>query len=116
MELKQVVEILENEKACVVKADNCGRKCKKCSLIRPSKDIITAYDKAISWLNMFRATDCHIDMKKTQDIGKMRLGSEIIECYVGAVDIHTDRTFMRDIDGSTVQREMTRRKFTVIEV
>ena len=48
-ELWKVIEILETEKTCVERASNnqCNRDCKHCDLVRPSKDILEAYEKAI---------------------------------------------------------------------
>lgn len=53
MNLKKVIEILENEKACVVRnvRNECDRNCAKCDLVLPDADIINAYNYVLAVLN-----------------------------------------------------------------
>ena len=46
----RVVNILENEKACVLRADhdNCNRDCAKCDLLMDTQEILEAYRIAIA--------------------------------------------------------------------
>ena len=46
----RAVEILENEKACVLKANTCGRNCAECDLVLPDTEILEAYNMAIEVL------------------------------------------------------------------
>ncbi len=50
MTAERAVEILENEKACVLKANTCGRDCGKCDLVLPDTEILEAYNMAIEEL------------------------------------------------------------------
>lgn len=49
MESEKIIEILKNEMACVIRADQnrCDRDCSKCDLLRDSAEIIQAYVDAI---------------------------------------------------------------------
>lgn len=46
----KIVEILQNEMACVIRAETgrCTRDCASCDLVRPSEEIIQAYADAIN--------------------------------------------------------------------
>lgn len=46
----RAIEILQNEKACVQKANICGRNCAECDLVLPDTEIIEAYNMAIEEL------------------------------------------------------------------
>ena len=48
MDKNKVIEILENEIACVKRADTCDRDCGKCPLVREDTEIISALRYAIS--------------------------------------------------------------------
>ena len=48
MTLGRALEIIENEIECVISADNgCDRDCALCSLVRPTEEILTAYEIAL---------------------------------------------------------------------
>lgn len=46
LELPEIIDIIENEKKCVLRADakECNRDCLHCDLLRNSNDIIQSYD------------------------------------------------------------------------
>ena len=46
LELSEIIDIIENEKKCVLRADKeeCDRDCLHCDLLRDSNDIIQSYD------------------------------------------------------------------------
>ena len=47
----EAIEIIQTEKQCVLRnVEGCDRDCKKCDLVRQDKEIIEAYDMAISSL------------------------------------------------------------------
>ena len=50
MTAARAVEILENEKACVSKANTCGRNSAECDLVLPDAEILEAYNMAINEL------------------------------------------------------------------
>lgn len=50
MTAARAIEILENEKACVLKANTCGRNCARCDLVLPDVEILEAYNMAIEGL------------------------------------------------------------------
>lgn len=54
MTIDEAVALMKNEKACVIKAEECSRECSTCELVRKSEDILTAYDMAISALLMLK--------------------------------------------------------------
>ena len=46
----KVVEILQNEMACVIRAETgrCNMDCARCDLVKPAEEIIEAYSQAIN--------------------------------------------------------------------
>lgn len=48
MDKSDVIEILENEIACVKAGSMCDRQCEKCQLVRDERDIISALRYAIA--------------------------------------------------------------------
>lgn len=50
--LDEVLEVLEKERACVIRNElgSCDRDCGACDLVLPSAKIICAYDYAINTL------------------------------------------------------------------
>lgn len=47
MTRKEAVKIIRKERACVIRADICGRDCGRCDLVMKTENIIEAYDIAI---------------------------------------------------------------------
>jgi len=47
MEYKTVIEVLENEKECVKRANICDRECQVCDLVRHDDEILEALNIAI---------------------------------------------------------------------
>lgn len=43
MTYEEAIKIMENEKQCVIRAENCNRNCAECDLLMPAKEIIEAY-------------------------------------------------------------------------
>ena len=52
MTIDEAIELLKNEKACILKADTCDRDCAKCELVRKTEDLLSAYDMTIRALEM----------------------------------------------------------------
>ena len=51
---ERAIEIIENEKRCVINQSGpgyvCDRNCARCNLVLPDLDVLDAYDKAIAAL------------------------------------------------------------------
>ena len=54
----KAIELMENEKTCIIKADTCDRNCAKCELLRDTKDLLSAYDLAIRALERTKWIPC----------------------------------------------------------
>lgn len=53
--IEQVEDIIRNERACVLKADKgCDRRCESCPLVRPTDEILNAYNAVLSILGDIR--------------------------------------------------------------
>lgn len=50
MEKAEVINILRNEQTCVKAAGTCDRDCGSCPLVKPTEDILEAYETAIRML------------------------------------------------------------------
>ena len=50
--IDEAIELMKNEKACILKADTCDRDCSKCKLVRKTEDLLSAYDLTIKSLEM----------------------------------------------------------------
>ena len=48
----KAIELMENEKTCIIKAGTCDRNCAKCELVKKTEDLLSAYDMAIKSLEM----------------------------------------------------------------
>ncbi len=46
---EEVLELLKNERECVIRADKCDRDCAKCPLVRDTKRLIAMYDAVIKY-------------------------------------------------------------------
>lgn len=60
MTRKEAAGVIKFEKACVLRQDTprCNRDCKKCDLLLPTEDVLTAYDMAIKALEQQPCDDC----------------------------------------------------------
>ena len=54
MKIYEAIELMKNEKACILKADTCDRDCAECELVKKTEDLLSAYDMAIKSLEMQR--------------------------------------------------------------
>lgn len=52
--LDTVIEVVENEKECIMRADSCGRDCARCDLVRPTEEILEAYEFVLEYLREAR--------------------------------------------------------------
>ena len=52
MTVEKAIELMKNEKECIIKADTCDRDCTKCELLRKTEDLLSVYDMAIHALEM----------------------------------------------------------------
>lgn len=50
MSIKEVINILLNEVECIKRGSTCNRDCLHCELVREDKELLEAYDIAISIL------------------------------------------------------------------
>ena len=68
MTRKEAAGVIKFEKACVLRQDTprCNRDCKKCDLLLPTEDVLTAYDMAIKALEQ--------DIKHAYDSGLVNHG------------------------------------------
>lgn len=67
MEIKEVVEIIGKEKACVERGGNCNRKCDECDLVMDAEKILEAYDTTIKALEKQIPTKPMLRRKKRFD-------------------------------------------------
>ena len=70
---KEAIDILENEKKCVNRAnknDECNRDCYNCELVKTDKEILNALDMAIQSLKQTQLTDGDrvVSLKAVMDI------------------------------------------------
>ena len=50
MTVEKTIELMKNEKRCIIKADTCDRDCTKCELLKKTEDLLSAYDMVIKTL------------------------------------------------------------------
>ena len=62
MTINEAIALMENERACIVKADTCDRNCAKCELLRDTKDLLSAYDMVIKALEQTKWIPCSVRM------------------------------------------------------
>ena len=60
----KAIELMKNEKTCIIKADTCDRNCTKCELLRDTKDLLSTYDMAIQALKQTKWIPCSERMPK----------------------------------------------------
>ena len=89
MTRKEAAGVIKFEKACVLRQDTpqCHRDCKKCDLLLPTEDVLTAYDMAIKALEQQPCEDTisRADVEQTVE--------DNILCYT-----HSDRPIDQDPD------------------
>ena len=51
-----MIELLRIERACVAKADACGRNCAACELVQDGAELLEMYDAVIALLNAHSVT------------------------------------------------------------
>ena len=89
MTRKEAAGVIKFEKACVLRQDTprCNRDCKKCDLLLPTEDVLTAYDMAIKALEQQPCEDTisRADVEQTVE--------DNILCYT-----HSDRPIDQDPD------------------
>lgn len=74
----KTIELMENEKACIIKADTCDRNCAKCELLRNTKDLLSAYDMVIKALERTKWIPCSERIPKEYEwIGTKKFGTTI---------------------------------------
>lgn len=54
MSLDMIIETIENEKRCIMRADACDRDCANCDLVMPAEEILEAYDFVLDVLREFK--------------------------------------------------------------
>lgn len=56
MTFDEVIDILENEKKCVIRARECDRKCSRCDLLRTEEEITEALECGILSIRLAQQT------------------------------------------------------------
>ena len=64
----KAIELMKNEKTCIIKADTCDRNCTKCELLRDTKDLLSTYDMAIQALKQTKWILCSERMPKDRRV------------------------------------------------
>ena len=73
MTAEQAIEIIENEKRCVNRAnqnDECNRDCYNCELVKTDKEILTALDMAIHALEQTKWIPVSERIPSIEDVQK----------------------------------------------
>lgn len=55
MTIDEAIALVKLERECVIRADNCDRKCEKCDLLQDSSNLIDMYDQLAEWLEELKA-------------------------------------------------------------
>ena len=76
MEICAAIEMIKNEKECVINATDCNRDCGKCALLKDSADILNAYNVAISAMEKLQ----QIKSRQNLHEEKMTLDEAIKHC------------------------------------
>ena len=84
MTVEKAIELMENEKACIIKADTCDKNCAKCELLGDTKDLLSAHDMAIQTLKQTKWIPCSERIPEEHEwIGTKKFGTTISdEVYV----------------------------------
>jgi len=84
MTINEAISLMENERACIVKADTCDRDCAKCELVKKTEDLLSAYDMVIKALERTKWIPCSERMPEEHEwIGTKEFGTTISdEVYV----------------------------------
>ncbi|MEE3417147.1 MAG: hypothetical protein VZR53_17520 [Prevotella sp.] len=60
MDIKEALELLKIEQACIRKADEgCNRKCEECFLVQPTEKLLDMYAYLIDKLNKEVNNECN---------------------------------------------------------
>lgn len=83
MTRKEAAGVIKFEKACVLRQDTprCNRDCKKCDLLLPTEDVLTAYDMAIKALEQEPKTGHWIYEKRKRLINETDEDVEYVTDY-----------------------------------
>ena len=76
-DIDKIIEILKNERECIVTAENCDRNCSKCDLVMAPDVLMNNYDKAISCLKVLNELLDYYDSKGMEEIGADKVYSHI---------------------------------------
>lgn len=52
--LNRLIEVMEIERECIIRADECDRQCAMCDLVQDSAELISVYTKIISILEAMK--------------------------------------------------------------
>ena len=55
MTIDEAIALVKIERECVIRADNCDRKCEKCDLLQDSSNLIDMYEQLAEWLEELKA-------------------------------------------------------------
>ena len=58
MTIDEAIELMKNEKACILKAYTCDKDCAKCKLAKKTEDLLSAYDMVIKALEQTKWIPC----------------------------------------------------------
>lgn len=87
MTAKEAIKLIQNEILCVKTADTCDRDCGKCQLVKPTGDILEAYDMAISALEAQDVPDTNVG-SKDDCVSRQAAIDSIRECAEAAHSNH----------------------------
>ena len=75
--IDEAIELMKNEKACIMKADTCDRNCSKCELVRKTEDLLLAYDMAIKALEQTKWIPCNEKMPEEHKLFGRTISDEV---------------------------------------
>ena len=54
MTIDEAIALVKIERECVIRADVCDRKCKKCDLLQDSTELTDMYEHLAEWLELLK--------------------------------------------------------------
>ena len=54
MTIDEAITLVKIERECVIRADVCDRKCKKCDLLQDSTELADMYEHLAEWLELLK--------------------------------------------------------------
>ena len=98
MTIDEAIELMKNEKACVLKADTCDRDCAKCKLVKKTEDVLSAYDMVIKALEQ----EPYADAKKCHNVNPDYAGCDQFVCSNCGIELQDWHRVERDEDDGDI--------------